>query len=61
MCFRDIVRNSIHASEHDAVIFVGSGCTAAVHKIIHALNFSQPPVSTRDDSYLVLFYPPLSR
>ena len=41
---RDIVRNSVNASEHDAVIFVGSGCTGAVHKLIHALDLQQPPV-----------------
>ncbi len=43
---RDIVRNAVNASEHDAVIFTGSGCTGAVHKLINALNFGQPPVST---------------
>jgi hypothetical protein len=44
--FRDIVRNAVHASEHDAVIFTGNGCTGAVHKLINALNFTTPPVST---------------
>lgn len=43
--FRDIIRNAVHASEHDSVIFVGSGCTGAVHKLIHALNLQKPPVS----------------
>ncbi|XP_047121332.1 uncharacterized protein LOC124804985 [Schistocerca piceifrons] len=37
-------RNAVHASEHDAVIFAGSGCTGAVHKLIHALNLPEPPV-----------------
>ena len=41
---RDIVRNSVNASENDAVVFVGSGCTAAVHKLIHALKLDSPPV-----------------
>lgn len=41
---RDIIRNSVHASEHDSVIFCGSGCTAAVHKLIHALQLPKPPV-----------------
>ncbi|XP_071087136.1 uncharacterized protein [Haliotis cracherodii] len=41
---RDIIRNAVHASEHDSVIFVGSGCTGAVHKLIHALNLQKPPV-----------------
>lgn len=37
---RDIVRNAVHASEDDAVIFVGSGCTGAIHKLIHAMDFA---------------------
>ncbi|XP_064595261.1 uncharacterized protein LOC135461904 [Liolophura sinensis] len=41
---RDIVRSAVNASEHDAVIFVGSGCTGAVHKIIHGLKLPEPPV-----------------
>ncbi|XP_038057348.1 probable cysteine desulfurase [Patiria miniata] len=41
---RDIIRNAVNASEHDAVIFVGTGCTAAVHKLIHSLNLQAPPV-----------------
>ncbi|XP_052796961.1 uncharacterized protein LOC128229235 [Mya arenaria] len=41
---RDIVRNAVHASEHDAVIFVGSGTTGAVHKLIHCLNLDHKPV-----------------
>ena len=51
LCFtsRDIIRNAVNASEHDAVIFTGSGCTAAVHKLLHALHLNQtgtpPPVS----------------
>ncbi|CAG7825541.1 unnamed protein product [Allacma fusca] len=34
---KDIVRNSVGASEHDAVIFCGSGATGAVHKLVQAL------------------------
>nr|XP_039264725.1 uncharacterized protein LOC120340516 [Styela clava] len=41
---RDIIRNAVRASEHDAVIFAGSGVTGSVHKLINALNFSKPPV-----------------
>ncbi|GLH13230.1 Uncharacterized protein GBIM_17846 [Gryllus bimaculatus] len=41
---RDIIRNAVHASEHDAVIFAGSGCTGAVHKLIHALDLPESPV-----------------
>ena len=45
---RDIIRNAVNASEEDAVIFAGSGCTGAVHKLLHVLNLQaldQPPVS----------------
>lgn len=41
---RDIVRNAVHAGEQDAVIFAGSGCTGAVHKLLHALDLRDPPV-----------------
>ncbi|XP_065345604.1 uncharacterized protein LOC135943120 isoform X2 [Cloeon dipterum] len=41
---RDIFRNAVNASEHDAVIFAGNGCTGAVHKLIHALNLLEPPI-----------------
>ena len=35
----------MNASERDSVVFVGNGATGAVHKLIHALDFKQPPVS----------------
>eukprot|EP00095_Tigriopus_kingsejongensis_P008560 snap_masked-scaffold548_size139981-processed-gene-0.14 protein:Tk08560 transcript:snap_masked-scaffold548_size139981-processed-gene-0.14-mRNA-1 annotation:"PREDICTED: uncharacterized protein LOC100175538" len=38
---RDIMRNACHASEDDAVIFAGSGCTGAVHKLIEALGLAK--------------------
>ncbi|XP_060606543.1 uncharacterized protein LOC132758858, partial [Ruditapes philippinarum] len=41
---RDRIRNAVHASEHDAVIFVGSGSTAAIHKLIHGLHLDHKPV-----------------
>ncbi|CAN8006412.1 unnamed protein product [Ixodes hexagonus] len=41
---RDIVRASVNASESDSVVFVGTGCTGAVHKLIGALALSAPPV-----------------
>lgn len=41
---RDIVRNAVHASEDDAVIFVGSGCTGAVHKLIHGMDFASDEI-----------------
>ncbi len=34
----------MNASERDSVIFVGSGCTGAVAKLIHGLNLSEPPI-----------------
>ena len=42
----DIIRNAVNASSRDdCVLFAGSGCTGAVHKLIHALNCPSPPVS----------------
>ena len=41
---RDVLRNAVGASEDDSVIFVGSGCTGAVHKLINGLNLKQPPI-----------------
>ena len=41
---RDIIRNAVRASEHDRVLFEGSGATGAIHRLIHALNFTSPPV-----------------
>ena len=35
---RDIFRNATNAAEEDAVIFTGSGTTAAVHKLINAMS-----------------------
>ncbi len=35
---RSIIRGAVNASmEHDVVIFAGSGCTGAIHKLINAL------------------------
>ena len=39
----------MNASEHDSVIFVGSGTTGAIHKLIHGLSLDRPPVSNDDD------------
>lgn len=41
---KDIIRKAVNASEHDAVIFAGTGCTSAVSKLIHALNLKQSVV-----------------
>jgi len=41
---REIFRNALGASEDDACIFVGSGCTGAVHKLINGLNLTEPPI-----------------
>ncbi|XP_059152606.1 uncharacterized protein LOC131938549 [Physella acuta] len=35
---RDIIKESVHATEDDAVIFCGSGSTSAIHKLIHAMD-----------------------
>jgi len=41
---RDIIRSAVNANEADVVIFVSSGVTGAIHKLIHALNMQKPPV-----------------
>ncbi|KAK2725819.1 hypothetical protein QYM36_000332 [Artemia franciscana] len=41
---RDIIRNAVNASEHDSVIFTGSGCTGAVHKLINGLKLNVSPI-----------------
>ncbi|XP_045105735.1 uncharacterized protein LOC123501165 isoform X2 [Portunus trituberculatus] len=41
---RDIIRNATQASEHDRVVFVGTGATGALHKLIHGLALDYPPV-----------------
>ena len=41
---REIFRNAVGASEADVIIFVGSGCTGAVHKLINGLDLSEPPI-----------------
>ena len=38
------MRNSCNAGELDAVIFTGSGCTGAVHKLINGLKLAAPTV-----------------
>ncbi|GIY08997.1 tRNA-cytidine(32) 2-sulfurtransferase [Caerostris darwini] len=41
---KDIIRKAVNASEHDAIIFAGTGSTSAVSKLIHALNIKLPVV-----------------
>lgn len=44
---RDILRKSLDCSEDDSVIFTGSGCTGAVHKLVCCLGLDKldkPPV-----------------
>ena len=43
MYYRLIIRNAMNASEKDSVIFTGSGCTGAVHKLVHCLDLSSRP------------------
>ena len=35
---REVVRKAVNASQDDVVIFAGSGCTGAIHKLIDALG-----------------------
>lgn len=44
---RSIVRNAVHASEHDCVVFTGCGTTAAVNLLVHAMGL-RPPGGNRD-------------
>ncbi|CAG9819517.1 unnamed protein product, partial [Phaedon cochleariae] len=41
---RDIIRNAVNASEEDAVIFSGHGCTNALEKLISALDLRESPI-----------------
>ncbi|CAG9856772.1 unnamed protein product [Phyllotreta striolata] len=41
---RDIIRTAVNASEDDAVIFSGHGCSDALEKLITALDIREPPV-----------------
>lgn len=41
---REILRHAVGASEDDAVIFVGSGCTGAVHKLAGSLHLAERPI-----------------
>ena len=38
---RLIVRNATRASEHDAVLFAGSGVTGGIHRLVHALRIRE--------------------
>lgn len=42
---RKIIHKSVNAGDGDEVIFVGSGCTGAIQKLLSVLNFTIPPVS----------------
>lgn len=41
---REILRNAVNASEDEAVILCGHGCTDALNKLIWALDIREPPV-----------------
>jgi hypothetical protein len=41
---REIIRNSVNAQDDCNVLFVGSGSTGAIHKLIGILNLTAPPV-----------------
>ena len=41
---RQLVRSAVQASEHDAVLFCGSGATGAVHKLLAVLRLPQAPL-----------------
>uniref|UniRef100_A0A5K3F036 Aminotran_5 domain-containing protein n=4 Tax=Mesocestoides corti TaxID=53468 RepID=A0A5K3F036_MESCO len=39
-----IIKSAVNATESDAIMFVGSGTTGAIHKLIHNINLSEPPI-----------------
>ncbi|KAG5877317.1 hypothetical protein JTB14_015868 [Gonioctena quinquepunctata] len=41
---RDIIRSAVNASEEDAVIYSGHGCTDALEKLISALDIRESPI-----------------
>ncbi|KAL8616796.1 hypothetical protein ACOMHN_017833 [Nucella lapillus] len=41
---RAVIHRTTNCTEDDAVIFTGNGVTGTIHKLLHALNFSEPPV-----------------
>ena len=41
---RELVATSVNASDEDTVIFAGSGSTAAINKLVHILNLTEPPI-----------------
>jgi len=41
---RAIIRKSVNASEHDAVLFAGNGSTEAINRLIHGMHFTEPPI-----------------
>lgn len=38
--YRDIIKKCVNAGKDDVVVFTGSGTTAAIHKLIHALQLT---------------------
>lgn len=41
---REIIKNAVNASDEDALILTGQGCTGAVKKLIAALDLREPPI-----------------
>ncbi|XP_065058950.1 probable cysteine desulfurase isoform X2 [Rhopilema esculentum] len=41
---REIIRTAVNAGKDDAVLFVSSGVTGAINKLIHVMDFKCPPV-----------------
>jgi len=44
---RDLVKRACNGNEDDVLIFTGSGCTAAVHKLIHTMGLPSMPEAER--------------
>ncbi len=52
MFFRSIIKDSLNCTDEDALIFTGTGCTGAIHKLVNCLAhcsankapFMSPPI-----------------
>lgn len=44
---RSIIKRCVHATDEDVVIFVGSGSTAAINKLVNVLNLRDEDVRHR--------------
>lgn len=41
---REIIKTAVNATDEDAVIFAGHGCTDALKKLVLGLELNEPPI-----------------